>query len=153
MIDNSNPSVQRGYNFDGKTEAPTVVIEILPRRYVLINGVAHTPEQEVVFDKVSGKRIKKWVAGVDGRVAVPQRIADLLCVGRGAGAKTKTPMARIVGAYTAPVEDDSVAVTKTVEAAPEPKAEKTPKAAAAQKPAQPKQEAGNRRRSATSDDA
>jgi len=85
------------YTFDPEKEKPTVLIEILPYRYVRINGKVHHLVKEVVLDP-QGRRVRKFVPRDTGRVWVPPRIAKELTTVQSPGDRRVEggPIARII---------------------------------------------------------
>ena len=114
------------YTFDPEEEKPTVLIEILPYRYVRINGKIHHLVKEVVLDP-QGRRVRKFVPRDTGRVWVPPRIAKELTSVQSPGDRRVEggPIARII--KTGEAEDAGRKEAEVVEEATAEEAEVPPK--------------------------
>jgi len=87
--------------YDFKDNEPAVVcIEMLPHRYVQINGCSMSLGKEVVLE--DGKMVKKWTTDPDGRMWVPSRLISPLTLPQGENDKKHnvSPLAQVVGSRT-----------------------------------------------------
>lgn len=92
--------IPSAYDFDPAEESPTVKIQILPGRYVRINGRTLSPTRKVTLG-ADGKRKLGWEYG-NAEIEVPARVADELCVaGDDDQAHGIPPVARVVETVSA----------------------------------------------------
>ena len=83
------------YDYDPDAEPATVVVEMLPNRYVRVNREVHYLTKHVTTD-AAGRKVRKWSVGPKGRFKVPPRVAAKLTEQRDDGNPVVMPMARIV---------------------------------------------------------
>ena len=85
------------YDF-GPEEPAVVCIEMLPHRFVGINGVVHSLGKETILKE--GKLVKKWTTSPDGRMWVPGRLVGPLTTQQGPADRGIAPLAQVVGTRT-----------------------------------------------------
>ena len=93
-------NVEKGaYDFPD-TEPAIACVEILPHRFVAINGVVRSLGKEVVLK--DGKMVKQWTSDPDGRLWVPGRLVGPLTTPQGPeDVKGRiAPLAQFLGSRT-----------------------------------------------------
>lgn len=115
------------YDF-GPDEPAVVCIEMLPHRYVTINGDTLCLGKETVLKE--GKMVRQWTHEPDGRMWVPSRLIGPLTQPQGKDDRrlNLAPLAQVIGSRTAEEWKNGVdPLQQPAEAEEAPPASKTPR--------------------------
>ena len=94
--------------YDFTSDEPAVVlIEMLPHRFVMINGTNYALEKEIILK--DDKLIKVWTTEPNGRLWIPGRLVDPLTLKQGKDKQTDNlPMAQVICSRTEKQWKDNV---------------------------------------------